>query len=333
MLISELVKFVNFGVEIPIDTKYTATCHTKFLLKASSHYAYLENVKISGKTPDSDTVQAYIRATPIGKMHRSFLFGAERSAEKLEIKRGIVILDFTYEPFYGNLNSNPKWIHKYKPKKGCAGCFLYLCASVLIGSRRIFLDSVTVPVACPSTGKLVEEMLERLRAMGIKIEMLLLDRGFGRDSKVINVLEERNLPYLGLLPKQRNVKEILKEMKGTFLSMDFEIKGVKTRLIAIRDEQYDWVFVANIRSRKIWRYIQIYKKRWNIENGFQVCDRANIDSKSVEETIRYFFFLFTLVLYNIWKSFKLPVPFKRLVILLAEGEHKFASLLGQSGIP
>jgi len=96
--------------------------------------------------------------------------------------------------------------------------------------------------------------------------------------------------------------------------------------VAIKDNTTDWTFVTNI-NRNLFRYIQIYRRRWNIENGFQVCDRANIDTKSVKEKIRYFFFLFTLVLYNLWKSMKISIPFKRLVILLVEGEYKFASLI------
>lgn len=332
MLITELVKFVNSGLKLPTDTKYSATCHTKLLLKASSHAAYLENVKIPGKTPDSDTTNGYIRNSPIERAHQSFTFGTERLARKFKVKRGVVIFDFTYEGFYGTLDSNPKWIHKYRPKKGWTGCFMNLCASILVGNRRMFLDSIPVPVVY-STEELVKEMLERLRQMGIKMGVVLLDRGFARDSKVIRIFEERDMLYLGLYPKYSNVEKILEEMEGTFLNRDFEVKGIKTRLIVIKDREYDWTFVTNIRNDKIWRYIQIYKKRWNIENGFQVCDRANIDSKSVEETIRYFYFLFTLLIYNIWKSFKIPIPFKRLVILLAEGEYKFASLIGLDKIP
>jgi len=325
MLIPELVKFVNSALKLPADTEYTATCHTKFLLKGSSHDAYLENVQIKGKTPSADITHTYIKEAEISKMHLSFLDRVEESKKKLEITRGIVIIDYTYEPFYGKINSNSRYIHEYKPKKGCTGCFIHLCASILIGNRRIFLDSIPVPVLY-SSEKLVEEMIERLQKMKIRIEILLLDRGFTKNQRIIDIFNRKHLKYLGLYPKLVNVQKILKNMKGTFLETDFTIGKVKTKLVVIKDNTTDWTFVTSI-NRNLFRYIQIYKKRWNIENGFQVCDRANIDTKSVKENIRYFFFLFTLVLYNLWKSMKIVIPFKRLVILLAETEYKFASLI------
>ncbi|MBC8487403.1 MAG: transposase [Bacteroidetes bacterium] len=325
MLLAELVKFVNSAIKIPMDVKYTATHHTRFLLKASGHDAYLENVNIRDKTPSADITHIYIKETETSRMHLSFLDRVETSKKKLKITRGIVILDYTYEPFYGKINSNSRYIHEYKPEEKCNGCFMFLCASILIGNRRIFLDSIPVPVLY-SSEKLVERMLDRIQRMKIKIEILLLDRGFTKSSKILDIFNRRKIKYLGLFPKQENVKKILKSMKRTFLETKFMLRGIETKLVIIKDNTIDWTFVTNI-NRNLFRYIQIYKKRWNIENGFQVCDRANIDTKSVKEKIRYFFFLFTLVLYNLWKSMKIQIPFKRLVILLAESEYKFASLI------
>ena len=325
MLTTELVKFVNSALKLPIETEYTSACHTRFLLKASSHDAYLENVDIRGKTPSSDITHIHIKGTEISRMHLSFLDRVEESKKRLKITRGIVIIDYTYETFYRKINSNSRYIHENTPKKGCTGCFIHLCASILIGNRRIFLDSIPVTVLY-SSEKIVEEMIERLQKMKIKIEILLLDRGFTKNQRIIDIFNRKHLKYLGLYPKLVNVQKILENMKGTFLETDFTIGKVKTKLVIIKDNTIDWVFVTNI-NRNLFRYIQIYKKRWDIENGFQVCDRANIDTKSVKEKIRYFFFLFTLVLYNLWKSMKIVIPFKRLVILLAESEYKFASLI------
>ena len=325
MLLTELVKFVNYAIKIPTGTKYSATCHTKFLLKASGHDAYLENVDMRGKTPSADITHIYIKETKISEMHLSFLDRVETSKKKLKLTRGIVILDYTYEPFFGKINSNARFIHEYKPNEKCTGCFMFLCASILIGNRRIFLDSIPVPVLY-SSEKLVEEMLNGIQKMGIKAEIVLLDRGFTKSSLILDIFNRRRIKYLGLFPKQENVKKILKNMKGTFLETKFMLRKIETKLVVIKDNTIDWTFVTNINSN-LFRYIQIYRRRWDIENGFQVCDRGNIDTKSVKEKIRYFFFLFTLVLYNLWKSMKIQIPFKRLVILLAEGEYKFASLI------
>ena len=72
MVLKELVKFMNFGIKIPICVRYPAIYHTKFLLKASSHDAYLENVHTNGKTPNSDITHIYIKRAEIQEMHVPF---------------------------------------------------------------------------------------------------------------------------------------------------------------------------------------------------------------------------------------------------------------------
>ena len=87
MLLAELVKFVNSAIKIPMDVKYTATHHTRFLLKASGHDAYLENVNIRDKTPSADITHIYIKETETSRMHLSFLDRVETSKKKLKITK------------------------------------------------------------------------------------------------------------------------------------------------------------------------------------------------------------------------------------------------------
>jgi len=96
--------------------------------------------------------------------------------------------------------------------------------------------------------------------------------------------------------------------------MPFEVKGIKTTLVIIRDEKFDWKFVTNLRFVDFVKYIKVYKKRWNIETGFRVADEAKIKTKSLDIRVRYFLFLVALILYNIWYFLGKPVTFKRFVI-------------------
>ena len=47
-----------------------------------------------------------------------------------------------------------------------------------------------------------------------------------------------------------------------------------------------------------------YKKRWGIETIFRVTDDIRIYTTSTNPLIRYFLFMFTCFVYNVWKFFQ-----------------------------
>lgn len=52
-------------------------------------------------------------------------------------------------------------------------------------------------------------------------------------------------------------------------------------------------------------YVKRYKKRWNVETIYRVTDNIRIYTTSTNYIIRYFLFMFTCFVYNIWKHFQL----------------------------
>ena len=226
------------------------------------------------------------------------------------------MLDETHEPFYGNINNNPLWVHEYRPEKGCTGSFKFLCASIIFNSKRYFLDSIPLNIFYDMR-KEVGRVLENIESYGMKIEVALLDRGFSKSSEVIDLLNKRKLRYLMLYPEYRNVGKIVKEVE-LYKRMPFEVKGVKTTLVIIRDEKCDWKFVTNLRFVDFVKYVKVYKMRWNIETGFRVADEARIKTKSLDIRVRYFLFLIALIMYNLWYFLDKPVSFKRFVIRFFE---------------
>ncbi|MFQ6056009.1 MAG: transposase [Methanosarcinales archaeon] len=302
--------FVNNTFNFAVNSRWNDKDYTSLILRASSYISYTETVKDS-YLPDSDTLHGKIKENSIDDYRKEFRKSIKKKLEKIK-KPVIVILDFTHDNFYGKINSNSLWIHEYTTIRGCTGSFEYLCVSIIYQDMRYFVDSLPIPVLRDNE-KLIKEVIESLNFL--KISMVLIDRGFTRNSRIIQVLRKNDLKYLGLYPKYGNVKKILLSMEGTFLRTSFEVGKVETDLIVIKDDKTDWTFVSNIKNRKIWRYIQLYKKRWNIETAFRVCDEARIKTKSVNIRIRYFYFLITLILYNSWKLSEIPIQFKRYVIL------------------
>lgn len=305
----KILGFINKNFSVKPNAKWKSIDYRDLIMEAARHNTYVETVKAK-KLPDADSFHYRIeRDTDISLMQDKFREDVKKNVKNLRGEQ-TVIIDCTHEPFYGKTKG--PWIHEYKPKKGCTGSFKFLVASVLDGDKRLFIDTKPMNVFSNEV-KAISDMLDKLKELKVKIKILLIDRGFARNSAILDLLNNRRISYLGLYPKYENVKKIIQGMDEKFLRTNFKVKGISTKLIVIRDK-HDWSFVTNVEFKRIWRYIIVYRKRWNIETGFRVQDEARIKSKSLDIRVRYFLFLVAMLLYNIWKELDFEVVFKRLVI-------------------
>jgi len=304
--------FIDKSLSVAYNAVWDTVDYAKLLIDAASHNTYLETVK-SEYLPDADTIHYHIESEEVNvaKLHETFHRVTDNNLKKLKNQWCILIFDYTYEAFYGySVNA---WINDYKPVRGSTGCFKFFSASLVVGNRKYFIESLPVNKLTNEI-ELMERVFKKLKELRIKVSVVLIDRGLANDSKVLRLLESKCLRYLGLYPKYDNVKEILLETNRTMFRIPFEVKGVKTNLVVIKTDEHDWTFVTNLDLRKVWRYVRVYKKRWNIETGFRVCDEARIKTKSLDIRVRYFLFLIAVLLYNLWYLLDRPTSFKRLVI-------------------
>ena len=70
-------------------------------------------------------------------------------------------------------------------------------------------------------------------------------------------------------------------------------------------DTYDWLFATNQDKTTAASYVKRYKKRWAIETIFRITDDIRIYTTSTNALTRYFLFMFTCLIYNIWKFFQL----------------------------
>lgn len=312
-----ILGFVDKSLSIACNALWQVKDYFKLLREAASHLTYLETVK-SKRLPDADSLHYHVEDDSINtnKLRRELLKKTEKQLRKYIHRFVILIIDYTYEPFYGDIKNNLVWIHDYKPVRGCNGCFKFLSASIVCDDERLFIDSIPVS-RFTNKLKMIEETLNRLKKLRINVAVVLMDRGFSKDPEVIRLLGERKLRYLMLYPKYENVKQVLTEC-GDLEKIPFKVGDVETNLVVINDRKHVWTFVTNLELRRFWRYLKVYRKRWNIETGFRVCDEARIKTKSLDIRVRYFLFSIAMLLYNIWYIIGRPTSFKRLIIRFEE---------------
>ncbi|MBI5061825.1 MAG: transposase [Candidatus Aenigmarchaeota archaeon] len=310
--------FIDKTFSIKQNAVWNGHNYTELVMSAASHNTYLETMN-SNNMPNADTLHYRIAEdTTVMSLLENFLKPARKQLKRLKKRKAILIIDYTYEPFYGRKRGI--WIHEYKPVKGCNGCYKILSASIVVDEERYFIYAKPVSIFADGSIELIQ-IMDYIETLGIRIRVVLLDRGLARSSGNLRVLKAYNLKFLGLYPKYRNVKRVISTTKKSLLNRKFDVRGISARLVIgknIGKKELTWVFVTTLEFKDFFRYLRLYKKRWNIETGFRVQDEACIKTKSLDIRVRYFLFLVAMLLYNVWKSLlgRIAVSFKKFVINL-----------------
>jgi len=298
--------------------------------------------------PNGQTVFNRLLGCTHEKIEYAFNHIMEQLLKKIKVvlrnRKQVLAFDTTYEPFYGDLNSNPFWIHDYRPVKGCNGCFTFITCSIVVGQKKFILGVLPVPRHW-NKADYVEKLI-RLARRYIVIEACLFDRGFV-DYELIHRLKTLRVCYQIFWKKDTKretwlTKELDKlkpeEMEEYIKDNAYSYRNktkyyVRTRFIIIKqykwkeDEQaYDWVFATNRKMKSKSSYIKGYKCRWGIETSYRVTDEVRIKTTTLDEVKRYLLFAFSCLLYNIWKFanlfLKAKVTFATFVFVFFENVVK-----------
>jgi hypothetical protein len=216
-------------------------------------------------------------------------------------------------------------IHPWTGKDGVEGKFHYLVVGILFRNKIIPFYAMILRVGC-SKAELIGEAISYCHTLGLRIGKILLDRGF-YSGEVIDGIKMRKVNYLIFVPKKSLFKCMLEGTNKSVMiehemsyNKNFTRNKVQTDIALIKDVLgYDWVFATDLTLEDIEKYVEIYRKRWNIETMFRVHDEAKIKTKSKEPVIRLFYFILGMLLVLLWNIHaKQETTFKLFVIKLME---------------
>ncbi len=305
--------------------------YNRELLRAATMNTYVETVGNRAnslytaihKTTLKDIADAYVEVISVITRHVN-----------LSSKHVMLAYDYTEEDFYGELSNT--WIHGWTGEHGVTGKFKFLSCNVVNDDLMMPLFSIPAQMGNGAAHDIeyIDQRIQENRILG-NIDLSLFDRGL-YSKEVMYRLNERNRPYLILVPKNPSIKaefETMKidEMKGIETLFSFYenshkkessmylnfIKGVFNR----KTESYlDWCFATSLKDIELGSMIGTYKKRWRIETGFRVQDEATIKTKSVDIRTRYLLFAYQQLLQTHWTLFFKDngVSFKRYLIELSD---------------
>ncbi len=276
--------------------------------------------EITGRSPDADTFYRRIDMKSKEEILEEFLSIQKEILTKLKKRRirGIIVLIDEHEiPWYGEDNPYVVGTNNFN---GTKLAFKYITINALIDGYKICLFALPV-TPFSKKEELVDKLLRTVKKW-FRIELVLFDRGFSKDSKVLKVAEKHSLKYLAPMEKSNRIKRIANSKDGVnpFYHTKYEFGKEKaiTNLFFIPNGKYEkekWknyhVFCTNVDVTKanLSFLADLYSKRWNIENFYR--DGENnfmIKTKTDDFIVRYFFFLFMSILYNLWYFIRLFNP-------------------------
>lgn len=232
---------------------------------------------------------------------------------RLLFRRVTVAIDYTDKPYYGD-NNDPGVI-RTRHQRGTNYCFRYITLSVVIGDAKITLNALPVNPLSDKT-KQVDRLLTEAKRTHIRINLVLLDRGFF-SQQIIKILEKHQLRFLFPVSKNKLVKKMIadahksknyvhkyKFTKGKKPTASFTIffmldPDSQDRQIWKRYHVYGTNLPVTNNNRHV--FAEIYRKRWNIETSFRV-EKQEFLTQTTSKSYRFrlFIFLVAVLLYNLW---------------------------------
>lgn len=311
-------------IEQERKNKVTRTGIVSTLTTAALNLAFVnESCKSSGQVSKSQVIYRKIDGKTEEDIHVCFQESAIKFLKLLKIfsrnRKFIISFDTTKEAFYGEFSKadDKIYLHGGSIAKESEFYYEYITAAITCNdTTRYILDGIIVPIGA-YIEKYIKSMMEFIKAQ-LPIEVALFDRGFN-SWELIDVLNKINVPYMIFWKKQGEwYKPLLHEMKdGEFkkilrdgkyyrLKYDYSVNSyfIIIKQLEYNGKKYDWIFATNLSLKSAESYVKRYKKRWGIETAYRVTDDIRIFTTSTNSLIRYFLFMFTCFVYNVWKFFQ-----------------------------
>lgn len=233
-------------------------------------------------------------------------------AKKGKKYKAIVIIDTHEQETYSKEKRTSKNINGGKHKNGTNFFFKYMTMQVIIKNKIITLGIRFQRRKQGQVGHV--DKLIKLAKKYVKIKVALLDRGF-RNVKILNNLEFRGVPILMPMVKDEKGEKCFEDLgKKNFKAIKYWLRNLKNeyadvKLLMMRLSNgkeigfyttlpFTWMHNANY-------YLNIYKKRWNIETGYRLQNMFLAKTTSINDVVRFFYFCYACAMHNLWLIIRL----------------------------
>ena len=161
----------------------------------------------------------------------------------------------------------------------------------------------------------VDLLLRHAINLGVKIKMVLMDRGY-LDVGVMKKVEALHLGYI--IPAKDNPKVLrFKNMTMKYSDSGFSFTVVRDTISSGKEstdsnfvhvvyypngKKHDFAFYTNagVTGDNVRNLAETYRERWGIENGYLEKSDTKEKTHSPDMGVRYFLFFLSVLLYDMW---------------------------------
>jgi putative transposase len=230
-----------------------------------------------------------------------------------------VAIDLNLIPYHGQPHEDETEIYHSAPKSGTTNFHAYATAYVTHKGLRY-----TLALTWVKQGEKMDEVVKRLlrivRDRGVKIGLLLLDKGFF-STAVIRYLKRARCPFLmpvvmrGRNPKSKQPPQGLRAFltqKNGWYEHSMKDKGGREKFdICVASKYYVHKKTGRRRKKRLvfasWNYQgtpeqtrETYRKRFGIESSYRQMHQARIRTCTRDPKLRLLFVGIALILRNVW---------------------------------
>ena len=234
---------------------------------------------------------------------------ASRMPRQIE-ERGVeAALDEHDEPFYGKTPSLQQYTVRSRAKQGTTHFFRICSLYVIYGQMRLTL-AVAFVLPEEKMVSVASRLHQRVRALGVKMDVLYLDRGFCSGAVIAYLTEAKQPSILActIRGKSGGTRQLCRGRKSYRTPYTFtdgttvEMAAVAT-LVPGKDKKRRRKWLLYVVIGLDWKPQTIHRRyrfRFGIESSYRILRRVRVKTTSRNPALRFFLLGFALLLVNIW---------------------------------
>jgi hypothetical protein len=237
-------------------------------------------------------------------------------------KRPLTIAaDLTLIAYYGKHELDDPQIYRSQAKRGTNSFFAYATVYLVLHGERFTL-AVTPVTRSEALKQVLQELLLVVGKRGLKIGLLLLDRGF-YSVEVIRYLQEARRPFLMPMvchgrtadhprgPSGSNVFKAMKTSGWSTHTLQDAKKNKATVLVSVKRARFKnkhgkrksetWVYAYwGIAPKRVDWVKDTYRRRFGIETSYRQMNQGRIRTTTKKFHVRFLYVAIGLLLRNLW---------------------------------
>jgi putative transposase len=242
--------------------------------------------------------------------------------KSLGIRGRQVAIDLIELPYHGTVKpEHQQEVCRGKAKQGTTHFFTYATAYAVVSGKRYTLALCRV-TAQMTMDQVLERLFHYLDPLGIKIKILLLDRGF-YSVKVIGALIEKEQPFIMPAIKRGKAPTQPGGPTGTYVMAQwtgsawtsYTVSSAKDGQVSFdlavvchhlkgrwgKHQREAWLYATwGLKHRPLSWVREAYRRRFGIEASYRQVHQAKIKTSSRNPVLRLLFVGVALVLRNVW---------------------------------